>query len=67
MYHFGDPEWYDKHIEPAKTTFWPKEEDTNKPAKDPESLKSQLQQLKSKRKTSSDSAQIEESQPQRLV
>ncbi|TIA92553.1 hypothetical protein E3P99_00543 [Wallemia hederae] len=52
MYHFGDPDWYDRHIEP-------------KPAKDPQSLKVQLEELKSKRISSQQSES--QSQPQRLV
>ncbi|TIB74865.1 hypothetical protein E3Q22_03319 [Wallemia mellicola] len=68
MYHFGDPDWYERHVEPAKEAFWPKEEETHKPAKDPQSLRAQLEEIKSRRKNGATGKQSQqEQQPQRLV
>ncbi|KZO91874.1 hypothetical protein CALVIDRAFT_541490 [Calocera viscosa TUFC12733] len=49
MFHYGNPEWYEKHVLPFKESFWPKEETTNKPPHDKVSLQAELAKLKAER------------------
>ncbi|RSH87625.1 uncharacterized protein EHS24_000137 [Apiotrichum porosum] len=50
MVHFGDPNWYEHHVQPYKEKVWPAYESTNKPPKTSADLHVELDRLKNERR-----------------
>ncbi|KAE8227009.1 hypothetical protein CF319_g483 [Tilletia indica] len=49
MVHYGDPEWYHKHVVPIREQYWPKEETLYHPPRNTSDLKSALEDYRQKR------------------
>ncbi|CAO1616050.1 unnamed protein product [Parajaminaea phylloscopi] len=49
MVHYGDPDWYRRHVLPIRDEFWPKESTLFKPPRNPNDLKSTLDEMKEQR------------------
>ncbi|PWN52758.1 hypothetical protein IE53DRAFT_292851, partial [Violaceomyces palustris] len=49
MVHYGDPEWYHRHVLPIRDQFWPKSETLYKPPKTSEDLKASLEEMRRNR------------------
>ncbi|PWZ01910.1 hypothetical protein BCV70DRAFT_198193 [Testicularia cyperi] len=63
MVHYGDPEWYHRHVLPIRDQFWPKEESLYRPPRNSEDVKSALEEMKAKR-LAKRQARIEQEQQQ---
>ncbi|KAF8323391.1 hypothetical protein DL93DRAFT_2071120 [Clavulina sp. PMI_390] len=57
MLHYGNPEWYDKHVVPARMKFFPPLESTNKPPTDPHDIRNEIARMKAERLAKMDSQQ----------
>ncbi|CAO1631844.1 unnamed protein product [Sympodiomycopsis kandeliae] len=49
MIHYGDPEWYQRHVLPFRDEFWPKESTLFKPPRTSEGVKSTIEELRNER------------------
>ncbi|QRW15951.1 hypothetical protein RhiXN_03952 [Rhizoctonia solani] len=49
MFYYASPEWYNKHVLPARDRFWPPEDKTNKPPTNPTDLHAELARLRAER------------------
>jgi len=49
MFHYGNPEWFDEHVIPARDRFFPPIESTNKPPTDPHDIKNEIARMKAER------------------
>ncbi|KAL9936682.1 hypothetical protein V8E36_004750 [Tilletia maclaganii] len=49
MVHYGDPEWYHKHVLPVRDSFWPREETLYQPPRTAEDVKTALEEYRQKR------------------
>ncbi|PWN26241.1 hypothetical protein BDZ90DRAFT_280769 [Jaminaea rosea] len=49
MVHYGDPDWYRKHVLPIRDEFWPRENTLFKPPRNSTDLKSTLEEMKEQR------------------
>ncbi|KZT51001.1 hypothetical protein CALCODRAFT_443708 [Calocera cornea HHB12733] len=65
MFHYGNPEWYEKHVLPMKDTFWPKEENTNKIPHDRATIRAELAKYKAERQAArrAQQQQVADAQP----
>ncbi|EPQ28901.1 uncharacterized protein PFL1_03702 [Pseudozyma flocculosa PF-1] len=49
MVHYGDPEWYHRHVLPLRDQFWPAEESLYKPPRNATDVKASLEEFRQKR------------------
>ncbi|CAD6887177.1 unnamed protein product [Tilletia controversa] len=49
MVHYGDPEWYHKHVLPVREQYWPNEETLYHPPRTSADVKSALEEYRQKR------------------
>ncbi|KAN0063182.1 hypothetical protein ACQY0O_004346 [Thecaphora frezii] len=49
MVHYGDPEWYHRHVLPLRDQFWPAEESLYRPPRNAPDVKASLEEFKRER------------------
>ncbi|EJT96822.1 hypothetical protein DACRYDRAFT_112439 [Dacryopinax primogenitus] len=75
MFHYGNPDWYEKNVAPLKDQFWPREDTLNRPPHDNITLQAELARFKAEREArrerrqaaEAEAASASQGEPHRLV